>query len=412
MDNFSGTVIFLNDTGYINGGTASVVFAEIFALHRRGVRVVLLCAVGPVAPVLIDEKVPVVCLDQQEIANDSNRLRAVAQGLWNFKAATALSKLLDQASGGQSVVHVHGWTKSLSSSVVRAAAGRAAIILTLHDYFAACPAGGFYDYVAGQHCSKVALSMDCVLRGCDRRGRAHKLYRVARQVVQRSIGGMPTHVGDIIYISDFSLSHLKNYLPQRARLHFLPNPMTAFKGSPMNVGENEAFLFVGRMSPEKGSIVFADAATRAGVQAIFAGSGEDEAAVYAACPSADLLGWVDLAGLENAYSRARALVVPSLWYETFGLVVLEAALRGIPAIVSDSCAARDLIVDGETGLLYRNGDVADLSEKLRCLSDNPQLALEMGQAAWQRYWSDPFDIDRHVDGLMAVYSQAMMSQLH
>ena len=65
------------------------------------------------------------------------------------------------------------------------------------------------------------------------------------------------------------------------------------------------------------------------------------------------------------------------------LVVLEAAAKGVPAIVSDGCAARDLIVH-ETGLFFRNGDIADLAEKISALQD-PKLAEDLGRRAYERY---------------------------
>ena len=100
--------------------------------------------------------------------------------------------------------------------------------------------------------------------------------------------------------------------------------------------------------------------------------------------------------------QGACLVFPSLWYETQGLVVLEAAAKGVPAIVSDGCAARDLIVHGETGLLFRNGDVADLCQKIMMLKD-PKLAEYLGRQAYERYWANPYTIDYHIKGLESVY---------
>lgn len=405
-------VIVVNDNGHITGGAGAVALAEAAELHRRGVNVALLCAVGPVAPDLIAAGLPTICLDQQEIAADTNRLRAAGQGLWNIRAGRALSRLISKMPPGNTVVHVHGWTKALSSSVVRAAAGAGPVVLTLHDYFVACPTGGFYDFNAACQCPETAMSVGCMVRACDRRGLAQKAYRVVRQAVQRQLGGIPSRVTDFIYFSDFSLSLLRPYLPQNARYHLLPNPVAATYHAPCDVAAADTFLSVGRLSPEKGGNIFASAARVAGVRARFVGAGEMVGVIQAANPAAELSGWLDAEPLAAAYRNARALVFPSSWYETFGLVVAEAASHGVPAVVSDTCAARDLVIDGITGLHFRNGDVMDLARTLRELAIDPQLASRLGRAAWELFWKSPFSIEGHVDSLLEIYQISTRANLN
>ena len=115
--------------------------------------------------------------------------------------------------------------------------------------------------------------------------------------------------------------------------------------------------------------------------------------------------------MQRWLSKARALVFPSLWYETQGLVVMEAAAKGVPAIVSDGCAARDFIVHGETGLLFRNGDVADLAEKISMLKD-PKLAEHLGRQAYERYWANPNSMENHISDLIKYYHHILNEGQH
>jgi len=85
---------------------------------------------------------------------------------------------------------------------------------------------------------------------------------------------------------------------------------------------------------------------------------------------------------------------------------LEAAAKGVPAIVSDSCAGRDLIVPGETGLLFHNGDVVDLVEKIMMLKA-PKLAEHLGRQAYKKYWASPYTLDRHTDALITIYGEVL-----
>jgi glycosyltransferase involved in cell wall biosynthesis len=105
-------------------------------------------------------------------------------------------------------------------------------------------------------------------------------------------------------------------------------------------------------------------------------------------------------------ARARCLAFPSLWYETFGLVVDEAAAMGIPAIVSDISAAAERVENGVTGWHMRSGDAGDLAQCLEATRDNARLTA-MGQAAYDRFWRNPPTAIRHVEGLMSIYDQVL-----
>jgi glycosyltransferase involved in cell wall biosynthesis len=128
--------------------------------------------------------------------------------------------------------------------------------------------------------------------------------------------------------------------------------------------------------------------------------------VRAAAPQAELTGWQPAEAVARRLRHARALVFPSLWPETQGMAVSEAAALGVPAIVSDGCAAREAVEDGVTGLLFRSGDAADLRRQIeRCRDD--ALVARMGRAAHARFWADPPTVDAHVRALVALYAQVL-----
>ena len=108
--------------------------------------------------------------------------------------------------------------------------------------------------------------------------------------------------------------------------------------------------------------------------------------------------------------NSRAIVVPSLWYEASPLVVLDAAASGVPAIVADTCAARESVIDGVTGLWFRGGDAQDLSKKLRNLKDDG-LATRLGQNAYDHYWANPQTLATHADQLEKCYAKMVGSSV-
>ena len=183
-------VVVVSDVAHVNGGNAAVALASAIGLAARGHAVTLFAGAGPVDARIKASSITVVCTDQQSIADDPSRTRAMVQGIWNATAARAMARMLRGMDLGDTVGHCHGWDKVLSASVVRTAmATGAEAVCTYHDYVSVCPTGGFYNHQKDRICELQPLSSACVLEGCDRRNFSHKLWRVARNTVQRQWAG-------------------------------------------------------------------------------------------------------------------------------------------------------------------------------------------------------------------------------
>jgi glycosyltransferase involved in cell wall biosynthesis len=401
-------IIIANDFAFVNGGAGQAALVSARRLAERGHNVTVFAAVKPVDPELNHPNLSVVCMEQQQIAADSLRVRAMAQGIWNRKAGQALAAVLERLESTKTIVHVHGWTKALSSSVIRAAVLNGfEVVCTLNDYFVACPNGGFVNYPKQEVCRLRPLSLACIREDCDKRNYSHKLWRVVRQVVQDRCGLMPGGIRHFISVSKFSQSILAPYLPSDATLHLVRNPIDVPKEEPVNVRNNSSFVMVGRLVQEKGVELFARAARQLGVQATFVGEGECRAAIAKLNPAARIVGWCPRSEVLSYMRGARSIVFPSIWYEANPLVVLESAALGVPAIVSDVCASREDVLHGKTGLWCKAGDIDDLMKQITSFLDD-QFVDAMGRSAFQRYWSNPETVDHHVDQLEKVYSQMLL----
>lgn len=401
-------VVVINDFACITGGSDRVALAEAAGLAERGHRVTLLAGHGEPPPATREAGVTIRSTGQPTTIADPMRLRAAGRGIWNGSAAALVREVLAGRALGSTVVHIHGFTKVLSASVVRAAVRSGLpVVATLHEYFAACPNGGFFNYQTDEVCPLDPLSLSCVATHCDARSYSHKLWRVARSGIQRSLGQMPSGVRQLIVPSQTAGDVLRRFLPQDSRLHVLPNPVPTARRPPADPAANAPFVFIGRLDHDKGPTLFAQAARQAGVPAVFVGAGDEAAAVREAYPQADLTGWVDHEGVQSTLRSARALVNASLWYETQGLSALEAAAHGVPAVVPDLGALRDVVADGQTGLWFRGGDTEDLAHKLSRLAGDDRLTAGLGRAAYERFWSGAWDLETHLDRLEAVYSEAV-----
>lgn len=397
-------VVLVNDRAFVKGGIAKVALDEAIGLARRGWRVTLFAGVGPIDPRLPAAGVEVHVLDTPDISRAAN-VGGALSGFSNQRAARALRELLADRRKERCIVHFHSWTKSLSASVLPIPRSMGFhSILSAHDYFLACPNGGFVDYPRKIVCRRKPLGIDCILCNCDSRSYMHKGWRVLRQIYQDVILRAAEKIDLIASVSKFNLDRLKAHLRPDTELRVLNNPVEVEQLPPAEPGRNSYFLFVGRFSPEKGVVDFARAAAMAGVPARFVGEGPEQEAILDANPEADLRGWLSADGVRKEMRGARALVFPSIWYESQPLTVVEAMAEGVPVICSDVSAATEVVVAGERGLHFKAGSAEALATEIRKYGSDA-LVREMGCEAYRWYWSNPWSLDKHLDELGTLYEE-------
>jgi glycosyltransferase involved in cell wall biosynthesis len=172
----------------------------------------------------------------------------------------------------------------------------------------------------------------------------------------------------------------------------------------------ESFLFVGRLSREKGIHVLAEALIdRPELQTRVVGAGP-EARQLEGVSGAHLIGPLDGEGVRTEMCRALALVLPSICYENFPRTLVEAMGCGLPIIASRLGALPELVEEGVTGLLFEAGDGADLAEKMAWARNHPEAMRAMGETARARY-EQLYSASRNYSLLMEIYADAVRQPL-
>jgi glycosyltransferase involved in cell wall biosynthesis len=398
------TVVICSDFGAITGGQAKVAIESAIGLKKQGHRVIFFAATGPVYPGLAEAGVEVHCLEQSDLLNNPSRIAAAFQGIWNHRAAAALEAILAGLPRHKTIVHVHGWAKALSPMIgppIRKSGFPA--VFTLHEFFLFCPNGGFYNYQKSAVCPLTPMSVECIATHCDARNYPRKLWRVARLAYAQAIVHLTEVFSDFITLSDFQRRIVEPYIPATASLHRLSNPIKVDNLGPKSNAAQGDIIFVGRISPEKGAFLFAEAARKVGFAPVFVGDGPVAAELAGRFPEARILGWRSEEEVRALMRAARALVFPSLWFEGQPLTVLEAKALGLPIVVADNCAGRDEVENGVTGLWFKSGDVDDLVRALSEIQDDGRVTA-MSNAAYRAYWAEPRTLEHHVAGLEAIYA--------
>ena len=289
-------------------------------------------------------------------------MASACRNIWNRKAYRESLKCLAQYSPQDTVVMVHGYVKTLSASIFSTFRKQQfKTILTLHDYFTACPNGGFFNYQKNACCTCKAMSTRCVLTHCDSRNYAYKLYRCVRQsVLNHCLRRAKKHI-HAYAVSKLCEEKLRPYVTQFAtKSGVLYNPVIRLLDHPVDISRNNAFLYIGRLSKEKGIHDFCKVMTELQLQGIVLGDGyllDDLKHQY---PNITFAGWVNGKDKMTYLKQAKCLVFPSKVNETFGLSVAEMLSMGVPCIVPLGCGAVELIRPNGNGLTYKMGDYDSL----------------------------------------------------
>jgi glycosyltransferase involved in cell wall biosynthesis len=203
----------------------------------------------------------------------------------------------------------------------------------------------------------------------------------------------------------------------RRRLHVKPN-FTPDPGLPTRrPSSSRSIVYVGRLAPEKGLRTLVAAWARSGAassaELCIIGDGPEGTYLRSFQPATGLVfkGPQDAAGVREAIENARAVVVPSLCFETFGNSVIEAYAGGRPVIASDLGALGDLVKDGSTGLKFAPGDEAGLARCLARIVDEPDLPDRLGVNARSEYASQ-FTPERNFQMLMKIYEGVLSRSPH
>ncbi|HKT86337.1 MAG TPA: glycosyltransferase family 4 protein [Novosphingobium sp.] len=308
-------------------------------------------------------------------------MSAMAQGFRNTRAKEALSDWITRNDTPGTVYHLHNWSQILSPAVFEALRPvEERLVVTCHDFFNICPNGGFAHFGKSEPCPFRPLSASCLLSRCDRRSHVHKAWRVARQVQLNRSARFERSAAIFTFIHDRMRRKFVESGFGAANMLTIPNPVDPWTSDRICAEQNSEFLFVGRIGPDKGADLAIEAAARAKVPITLVGSRDAPLVLSSGLGRITFAGWCDRPSIARIAQSARALVVPSRVVEPFGLVILEAAMSGLPVIVSDRAYLADDVERLGFGRAFDPSDVSALTDLLGLFSRDDRLIESMSLA--------------------------------
>lgn len=343
------------------------------------------------------------------------KLKLFAETAWNLKVYREMRSQLQKLK--PDLVHVQNFFPLFSPSIHAAARSlKIPTVQHLHNFRLGCLNG--YLFREGKICEA------CVGRnpwrgvgyGCYRDSPIASLAVWAMVTFNRWRRTWEQDVSAFITPSHFAAAKLKEIGIRSDHLYVKPyviNPVDRKISSSIK-SVNPNFLFVGRLSAEKGVITLLRAWAELNMtdwELKIIGDGSEKS---------NLLKFVDTAGLENvefvgyltpsqvttAMQSATAIIVPSQWYETFGRVVVEAFACGKPVIASDLGALSELITSEHNGFLIPCDHISAWAEKLHWCGINPEAMQILEKNAYQTY-QELYTRSTNYQQLMEIYDAVL-----
>jgi glycosyltransferase involved in cell wall biosynthesis len=334
-----------------------------------------------------------------------------AQIIWNRQSHRELKAALHQHR--PDVVHVHNTFPLLTASVLHACRdARVPVVTTIHNYRLACPGGAFYRNGNLCHDCVHGLPVQSILHGCYRGSRAATVPLALDVTLNRQAWRSLISAYIFISAAQRDLLNVLDLAPDRifVRHNLIPR-----------LGKQEAartatVVYAGRLEEVKGIRVLMAAWDRyraecpeAGLNLVIAGGGclEDEVATWASSRSSvEMKGTVSRDKCAELISQARAVLLPSVWEEPFGLVAVEAMAAGVPPVAASRGSLTELITPGTDGALFNPADPTALALAIADIDANPGRYEAYGDQARKTY-EERFDPQRNVEELLGIYRFAM-----
>jgi glycosyltransferase involved in cell wall biosynthesis len=320
--------------------------------------------------------------------------------VYSKDAARRIRRLIDSIR--PHVGHAHNIYHHLSPSVlVEMRRQSIPIVMTLHDLKLACPAYKMHTQGAVCEDCRGGALRNVVKNRCIKNSVAMSALVWFESTVHRTLNLYMGTVTKFVVPSRFFLAKFAEWGIDTRHFVHIPNFVDVDE---QDAEPGNAFVYFGRLAPEKGLGTLIKAAAQAKVRLRIVGTGPEESGLRQLAgelgADVEFTGYLTGAALRAAIGSARAVVVPSEWYENAPLSVMEASASGRPVVGAKIGGIPELIQEGETGFGFTSGSVDSLADTLNQVQRMPAAALRRLGSAGREWMRREFN--------SAVYQRRML----
>jgi glycosyltransferase involved in cell wall biosynthesis len=341
--------------------------------------------------------------------NSDNQVKALAIFLIALFNPFSYFKVIGAIKQFQpDVIHVHNWHFAASPAIFYAARRkRIPVVYTLHNFRLLCPSGILFH--------KGELFLDSLQQDFPWKAVKKKVYRnstfqtlwLAFVVWFHYRIGTWNKIDRYIALTPFSKDLFISAKFAALSQQIIVKPNFIFNDKPPEIKrQSDSFLFIGRLSEEKGIDCLLDAFKATNLKLKIGGSGpliNGVKNVLGKNPNIQYLGNLEKEQVQQYMQECSALIFPSICYEGMPITIIEAFSQGLPVIASNLGAMSSMIKDGYNGLLFEAGNSVDLQAKLIEWQNKSQTEKELfAKNAYQTYLEN-YTSEKNLSQLMAIY---------
>ena len=337
----------------------------------------------------------------------TDKLSRIPKVLYSLEARRKLDRLI--AAVSPDVCHAHNIYHHISPSILGLLNRRGIpTVLTLHDLKIACPAYSMLAHDGICERCRGGRIYNVLLHRCIKDSTSLSAVVMLESALHRLLGSYRRCVSRFVVPSRFYIDKLCEWGMPRALFRHVPNFVDAGRYSP-NFSPGSTVVYFGRLSREKGLATLIRAAAMTGCSVRIIGTGpilEAMRGLVAECGAdVEFLGYLTGQKLHDAVRSARAVVMPSEWYENAPMSVLESYAMGKPVLGARIGGIPELIQEGETGLGFSSGDVESLASVLQgVLRRSDREIAEMGRAG-RRLVEKDFSMQLYRERILEIYRE-------
>ena len=294
------------------------------------------------------------------------KLAMASKVVYSFEAQRKLKHLLNDFPAD--IAHLHCIYHHLSPSIISTLryAG-VPVVMTAHDLKIACPAYKMLnDTGVCEKCKDESL-LNVVRHRCIRGSLAASAIVMMESSLHRWLNTYQGKLNKVVVPSRFFMEKFIEWGWPREQFAYIPNYVDASRFEPA-YDAGDYFLYFGRLAPEKGVATLMSASKSAGVKLKIAGTGPIEAELKSlqghSSDDIEFLGYRAGAELHRLIREARAVILPSEWYENAPMSVLESFALGTPVIGARIGGIPEMVIDGHTGWTFESRNVNELTSLL------------------------------------------------